>query len=91
MTALALALALAFPLRGYAKPTKPPTTVIEGPFGTLEDGGKVTLYTLTNASGVEAKIINLGAIVPHHPNFPSAVLRPGQEYKQTTVYRFSTR
>jgi aldose 1-epimerase len=26
---------------------------------------------------------------PHHPNFPSTVLRPGEEYKQTTVYRFT--
>lgn len=26
---------------------------------------------------------------PNHPNFPSTVLRPGEEYKQTTVYRFS--
>lgn len=24
----------------------------------------------------------------HHPNFPSVVLRPGREYRQTTVYRF---
>ena len=26
---------------------------------------------------------------PHHPNFPSAVLKAGEEYRQTTVYRFS--
>jgi aldose 1-epimerase len=26
----------------------------------------------------------------HHPNFPSIVLRPDQEYRQTAVYRFST-
>ena len=25
---------------------------------------------------------------PNHPNFPSTVLRPGEEYKQTTVFRF---
>lgn len=25
---------------------------------------------------------------PNHPNFPSTVLRPGEEYKQTTIYRF---
>ena len=25
---------------------------------------------------------------PNHPNFPSTVLRPGEEHKQTTVYRF---
>ena len=28
---------------------------------------------------------------PNHANFPSATLRPGQTYKQTTIYRFSTR
>jgi aldose 1-epimerase len=27
---------------------------------------------------------------PNHPNFPSAVLRPGQVYRQLTEYRFST-
>lgn len=26
---------------------------------------------------------------PHHENFPSAVLRPGEEYQEVTVYRFS--
>jgi aldose 1-epimerase len=25
---------------------------------------------------------------PNHPDFPSAVLRPGEEYRSTTVYRF---
>jgi aldose 1-epimerase len=28
---------------------------------------------------------------PNQPNFPSTVLRPGEEYETTTVYRFSTR
>ncbi len=27
---------------------------------------------------------------PHHPEFPSCVLRPGEEYRTETVYRFST-
>lgn len=26
---------------------------------------------------------------PHHPNFPSAVLKAGEEFRSTTVYRFS--
>jgi len=26
----------------------------------------------------------------HHPNFPSVILRPGQAYRQTCIYRFST-
>jgi len=28
---------------------------------------------------------------PNHPNFPSVVLRPGEEYKQTTIYSFSVK
>jgi aldose 1-epimerase len=28
---------------------------------------------------------------PNHPQFPSAVLRPGQKYSQTTIYRFPTK
>ena len=28
---------------------------------------------------------------PNHPNFPSAMLEPGQTYKNTIVYRFSAR
>ena len=27
---------------------------------------------------------------PNHDNFPSTVLRPGEEYDTTTIYRFST-
>lgn len=28
---------------------------------------------------------------PNHPNFPSAVLKPGETYKQVTVYAFETK
>jgi aldose 1-epimerase len=28
---------------------------------------------------------------PNHPEFPSTVLEPGEVYKQTTMYRFSTK
>ncbi len=28
---------------------------------------------------------------PNHPEFPSCVLRPGQEYRHTTCFRFSLR
>ncbi|MCX7797485.1 MAG: galactose mutarotase [Melioribacter sp.] len=28
---------------------------------------------------------------PNHPNFPSVVLRPGEKYKQKTIYRFLVR
>jgi len=27
---------------------------------------------------------------PNHPNFPSTTLRPGEEYTQTSIYRFLT-
>jgi aldose 1-epimerase len=27
---------------------------------------------------------------PNHPNFPSVVLRPGEEFHQTSIFRFST-
>jgi len=27
---------------------------------------------------------------PNHPNFPTTVLRAGQEYRQTTIYKFTT-
>ena len=27
---------------------------------------------------------------PNHPEWPSTVLRPGEEYKTTTIYRFGT-
>ena len=26
---------------------------------------------------------------PNKPNFPSAILKPGTEFKSTTIYRFS--
>jgi aldose 1-epimerase len=28
---------------------------------------------------------------PNEPSFPSAVLKPGEVYRQTTIYQFSTR
>jgi len=28
---------------------------------------------------------------PNKPNFPSVVLKPGEKYKQTTIYKFSTK
>ena len=26
---------------------------------------------------------------PNHPNFPSTILKPGEEYRHTTVFKFS--
>jgi len=28
---------------------------------------------------------------PNHPDFPSTVLKPGQRYRSTSVYKFSTK
>lgn len=28
---------------------------------------------------------------PHHPNFPNTILRPGETYTQTTIYKFSAK
>ncbi len=38
-------------------------SVVGAPFGHLEHGGEVTLFTLTNQAGAEARIINYGAIL----------------------------
>jgi aldose 1-epimerase len=38
-------------------------TVTEAPFGVTPDGDKVSIYTLTNAHGVEARISNYGGVV----------------------------
>lgn len=59
-----LAVTVAFATAASAEPSKKAEPqVTESAFGTLADGGKVTLYTLTNAAGAQAKIINYGAIV----------------------------
>jgi len=43
------------------KPT--PVTIETAPFGTLDDGTAIDLYTLTNANGLIVKITNYGGIV----------------------------
>jgi len=63
LSTFALAALLASASASAATLKKAEPSVAETAFGTLDDGGKVTLYTLTNASGAEARIINYGAIV----------------------------
>jgi aldose 1-epimerase len=67
-----LAVALTLPMIASAEPSKKTeikpeakaeTSIAETAFGTLDDGRKVTLYTLTNPSGAEVRIMNYGAIV----------------------------
>jgi aldose 1-epimerase len=54
---------------------------------------------LTNSKG-GAKYVKHAALCletqhfpdsPNHPNFPSTILKPGETYKSTTVYKFSTK
>ncbi len=40
-----------------------PSTISQKPFGTLKNGQKVTLFTLTNAKGTRAEIMNYGGII----------------------------
>lgn len=41
-------------------PPARPASVVRAPFGVLPTGDSVSLYTLTNANGVEARIIDFG-------------------------------
>jgi len=71
----ALALMLALPVVASVESCKqsepmiagagkqPGPTVVESAFGALEDGQKVSLFTLTNTTGGEVKVMNYGAIL----------------------------
>lgn len=39
------------------------SSIAQNPFGTLSDGTAISLYTLKNASGMEARITNFGGIL----------------------------
>ena len=45
------------------------------------------LYRQTDAICFETQFF---PDAPNHPGFPSAVLRPGEEFRSTTIYRFGT-
>ena len=45
------------------KTEKSSTGILKSDFGTLADGSKADLYTLTNASGMEVKITNYGGTI----------------------------
>lgn len=57
-----------------------------------------TLFVQTSQPGLQLYTGKPGAVAletqhfadaPHHPNFPSTVLRPGERFEASTVYRFS--
>jgi aldose 1-epimerase len=59
--------------------------------GNFLDGkarGKGTAYQYRTGLCLEAQCFPDS---PNHPSFPSATLRPGQVYRQTTIYKFSTK
>lgn len=86
----------------YAAKVVEPTTGREMDVYTTEPG--VQLYTANYLDGTltgkggqvyqkhDALCLEAGKFpdTPNHPDFPSAVLRPGQTYRQRTEYRFST-
>jgi aldose 1-epimerase len=41
------------------------SSVVEKPFGKLQDGREVTLYTLTNGNGIVMSVMNYGGIITH--------------------------
>ncbi len=55
--------------------------------GTIH-GKQGVVYQRRTALCLEAQLF---PDTPNHPDFPSAALRPGHPYKQTTIYQFSTR
>ena len=51
-------------------------------------GKKGIQYDYRTALCLEAQLF---PDAPNHTNFPSATLKPGEEYKQTTIYKFSVK
>lgn len=52
-------------LAGCAMSPKTANQISQQPFGQTPDGKNVTLYTLRNSKGAEARIMNYGGIVTH--------------------------
>jgi aldose 1-epimerase len=63
MKAIAFAPLLGLTLLGAQAAHAAKAGITSEPFGTLPDGEKVTLYTLTNAKGAQVQILNYGAIL----------------------------
>jgi aldose 1-epimerase len=59
-----LSVAILFLLMLSCDPQKKPTSSVQQePFGTMPDGTAVEQYTLTNANGIEMKVITYGGII----------------------------
>lgn len=73
-------------------------TIAAKEFGRTKDGRTVAVYELCNGNGIRyPKNGGFCLEAQHypdamrHPHFPSTVLRPGETYRQKTVYRFTTK
>ena len=67
--------------------TQPGVQFYSGNFLTGKDRGIGGLYRHRSALCLETQHFPDS---PNHPNFPSTVLHPGDEFHQTTIYKFST-
>ena len=65
--------------------TCPALQVYTGNYVEENIGKSATLYRPQNAVCLETQ--NVPDAI-NHPNFPSPVLRPGEEFRQQTIYRF---
>jgi galactose mutarotase-like enzyme len=54
-------------------------------FNATETGKYGEVYTHRSSFALEAQNY---PDAPNHPNFPSAILKPGETYRQTTIYAF---
>ena len=68
-------------------------------YGVTPSADPVLIFSLSNNHRMKVKITNYGGIIaalnvpfpdsPNQPHFPSSVLRPGEKYHHTTIYRLS--
>jgi aldose 1-epimerase len=68
--------------------TEPGLQFYSGNFLTAVEGKQGRVYRKRHGFCLEAQHFPDS---PHRPEFPSVVLRPGEVYTQTTIYRFSAR
>jgi aldose 1-epimerase len=69
--------------------TEPSLVVYTAGYASGKDiGAQGVPYRAFDGVALEAQHLS---DAPHHPEFPTTLLRPGQVYRATTIYRFSTR
>jgi len=68
--------------------TEPAIQFYSGNFLDGVKGKNNSIYNIRDGFCLEAQHFPDS---PNHPAFPSTVLKPGEQYKQTTVYRFTVR